>query len=347
VNRGWPTPEEERLLIAAERAHVPLANPPWIRSRLFTRIAFFVMTLMGTSAFFGLISLVANRHAGFWMLALVAGVVGELLIRGKRLFGAGPEEALWFIGSMAAVVAVLDSGGITSDVVIISVLFATAFAVAGLRLLNPLFTTCAFLALLPMLVDRQSREVAGTFCLAVTIAALGISMRELRRPSVNSMLEWLICVMPFAAYVCLSLDSFLSLSQPFRPGIVATFLLLAAVFVFAGLRRRLHTPLFAAMPCVVLVAYECRHVTGMSLETRLILWGALLFAAAFIAERLLHGRRIGITSDAVDTSAAADLLGLGGAAVAGLQVHQPGPAAEPSHTGGGGEFGGAGASGDY
>jgi hypothetical protein len=348
MSRGWPTVEEERLLVAAEQAHVRLAERPWIRSRLFTRIAFFILTLMGVSAFFGMISLVADYHAGFWMLAIVAGVAAELLIRGKRLFGAGPEEALWMTCTLAVLASLLD-GLRSPGIVTICLLAAMAFAVAGLRVLNPLFTTCAWIVLLPMIIDKQSKEVAATYCIVVAAAALAVYLLELRRPSVNAMLEWLICVMPAIAYVCLSVDTFFSPHWAFRPGIAALFLLLAAMFVYAGLRRRLHAPLFAAMPCVVIVAYECRHLTGLSLEMRLILWGALLFVGAFIAERLLHGRRSGITSDVLETGGNADLLGLAGAAAAGLQVHQTSPAAavEPSPQGGGGEFGGAGASGDY
>jgi hypothetical protein len=349
MNHGWPAVEQERLLAAAEQAHVRLTERPWIRSRLFTRIAFFILTLMGVSAFFGLISLVADYHAGFWMLAIVAGVAGELLIHGKRMFGAGPEEALWITCTLAVLASVLD--GLRSlDVVTICILAALAFFVAGLRVLNPIFTTCAWIALLPMIIDKQSKEVAAAYCIVVAVAALAVYLVELRRPSLNAMLEWLFCVMPAIAYLCVTLNSWLAPYSAFRPGIAALFLLLVAAFVYAGLRRRLHAPLFAAMPCVVIVAYECRHLTGLSLEMRLILWGALLFVVAFVAERLLHGRASGITSDAVETGGNADLLGLAGAAAAGLQVHQPGPAspaAEPSPQGGGGEFGGAGASGDY
>jgi hypothetical protein len=347
-NRWRPTVEEERLLIAAQRAHVRLADPPWIRSTFFTRVAFFILTCMGVGALSGLLEVFArNPHVVRWILGIVAIGLGEALIRTKRLFGSGPEEALWVIGVLALLWAVIDRSG-NDDLVFICTLAAIAFAVAGWRLLNPALTTCALLAVVPMIYEKQSHELAAYYCVAVALTAALLLTRSVRRPSWNAALEGAMGVLPVVGYFCISFDLFGSPDR-FRPEIAGLFLLVIGAFLFVGLRWRLHAPLIAAMPCLAIVGYECRHLTGLSLEARLIVWGALLFVVAFIAERRLRGRRHGFTSDAAGSADAFGVVELAGVAAAGLAVHQPASttSGETTQQGGGGTFGGAGASGDY
>ena len=99
------------------------------------------------------------------------------------------------------------------------------------------------------------------------------------------------------------------------------------------------------MLCVACTAYELRRLTGLSLETRLIVWGCVLLVVSIILERYLREARGRITSRRLrEESDSVGILGIAGSAV--LTPHSP-PKAAPSFEGGGGRFGGGGATGQY
>ena len=99
------------------------------------------------------------------------------------------------------------------------------------------------------------------------------------------------------------------------------------------------------MLCVACAAYELRRLTGFSLETRLIVWGCLLLLVSIVLERYLREPRSGITSRKVrDEDDYAGILGIAGSAV--LTPHSAAKGA-PAFDGGGGRFGGGGATGQY
>ena len=99
------------------------------------------------------------------------------------------------------------------------------------------------------------------------------------------------------------------------------------------------------MLCMACSAYEFRRLTGLSLEGRLMLWGCVLFCASIALERYLRVTRAGITSRQVRGEGdSAGFLAMGGSAV--LTPNSP-PQAAPSFEGGGGRFGGGGASGEF
>ena len=99
------------------------------------------------------------------------------------------------------------------------------------------------------------------------------------------------------------------------------------------------------MLCVACTAYELRGLTGLSPEIRLIVWGFVLLIVSIILERCLRDARGGITSRRLrEDSDSVGLLGIAGSAV--LTPHSP-PKAAPSFEGGGGRFGGGGATGRF
>jgi uncharacterized membrane protein YgcG len=97
--------------------------------------------------------------------------------------------------------------------------------------------------------------------------------------------------------------------------------------------------------CVACTAYELRALSGLSLETRLIVWGCVLLVVSIILERYLQKARFGVTSRRLrEESDSAGILGIAGSAV--LTPHSS-PKATPSFEGGGGQFGGGGATGQF
>lgn len=114
------------------------------------------------------------------------------------------------------------------------------------------------------------------------------------------------------------------------------------IFLAAGIHFRLRIVLLAFAVSMAIAAIEFRHQIPLSDETCLIFAGAIVLAAAGILMRALRGRDRGFVLDAerheLDEA---------------LQIAATLPLATPSATptrptpAGGGEFGGAGASGQF
>jgi hypothetical protein len=354
MSRLMPSIDEERTAAAASLADVTLPAPAWRRSRPISRITFFVLTLLAVGAFVLLLGLFAGPERLPFVCVVTASVslcLAETLIVRMKMFGAGPEEALWvsaMISIAVLIVTNVTSLHFESDLLI----FAIAIGTAGLRMRNAFFTTLALPGTLPFIWREYGHDSSAVAALAVALVATIVAMSKLRRPSSQAMADFAMIVMPVAAFACLKTDLAWSDSQPIDLRSTAIFTALALLFVTTGLVRRMHAPLIAAMPCVVIVAWECRHLTGLVFEWRLILWGAMVLVASVIAERLLRGRTRGLTSDELQTRPEIALIDIAAPAIAGMQVHSASAHTTPTdHLGGssGGRdsFGGAGASGDY
>jgi hypothetical protein len=225
-----------------------------------------------------------------------------------------------------------------------------ALAIAGLRLLNPLFTTLSVLAFV-LALDAPPLG-AGLACYGIGLAALVAGAYRYQRPSYDSMLDWLIVVMPVAGYYWSASGSGLSVATDYLHAAPSAWVVPISSMTFAGfalatgLRRRAHAPIIAAMLCVACCAYELRKLTGLSLEARLITWGCVLLLVSITIERYLRIPRGGITSRPLRAEGESlGILGIAGSAV--LTPHSPPSAATSSFDGSGGRFGGGGASGQY
>jgi hypothetical protein len=241
-------------------------------------------------------------------------------------------------------------------------LVATALALAGWRLLNPLLTTVAAVLASGSLALALARgmfegvEGAGQTCFALAFIVLAAGARRFERPSHDRMLDWLVVVMPVVGFFWLSLNRTGPLTlQVLRDGALPAFLPLLLVSTFGlaalatGLRRRTHAPLFAALAAVPLLAWELRAVTGLAPHWRLILWGGLGLAVAIGLERALRHARDDLTSrDLGEPDAALELAQLGSAALATPPGGTAGTGpSSPAVEGQGGGFAGGGASGRY
>jgi hypothetical protein len=362
-----PTIAEERWRVLAQRypslqslARDAAQAGPWKYATLLTRCLFFVLGLFAASLAYGVI-----RLLGFPVAGLVTGLVligvAEWLIRTRHLFASGIEESLWSVG--AAMLAYelfrqLLSGSDATGVL----LMATALALAGWRLLNPLLTTVAAVLVslwLAILVGRgwslAHFEDAGYACFAIGFIALAAGAWRFQRPSYDYMVDGLVVVMPAIGYVWLTVNrngplTLQTLGEGDLPPLLPLLLVVAfgCIALLTGLRRRTHAPLIALLACVPMLAYELRALTGLALQWRLILWGSIGLLVAIVLERALRGARAGITSLHLEESGTAlELAQLGSAAIATPSIGASGAAPAPDVEGQGGGFGGGGASGRY
>jgi len=365
---AWqPSAAEERWLALAARRRglrqVPLLvarSGGWRSVGFWTRCALFFIGQVATGTMVRLFSLL---HVPRPLLAagLASVAVAEWLIRRRRLVAAGIEEVLEAAGLLLVVIDVLTHVGGRSEVAA-ALLVAAAFAAAGLRLLNPLFTTLAALALsfaldlaiarAPAASGQAAATAASLGCLLVALLALLAGATSLQRPSHDRMLDWLVVAMPLAAYLWSAggRNGFAAVDylQRHAPAQLLTPLLplaFALVALAVGVHRRTHAPLLAFMTCTACVAYELRGVAHWPPEAWLIAWGSTALALAVALDRYLRRPRRGFSSRQLsDGAGALDLLELAGAA---RLTPQAAPQPARGMTPGGGGFGGGGASGDY
>jgi hypothetical protein len=303
------------------------------------------------------------RILHLWHTPMVAGLVvlgvAEWLILGKRFFASGLEEALEVIGLLLIAVDRVNVPGELQ----IGLLAGAVFVASGLKLLTPLFTTLGAIALSIAFDARTllsgpgfeyARHVpASLFCFAVAALALGLGSLPFRRPSHDRMLDWLVVALPGVGYLWaaeshvfgapvdyLHHPALIQLVAPLAP---LTFGIAA---VASGIRRRTHAPLLAFMLCVVCTAYELRGVSGLPLETRMIVWGLTAFVVAGALSRWLRTARGAITSQALrDDTGSASLVEMAGAVAIAPNVRPASPS--QAFEGAGGQFGGGGASGRW
>jgi uncharacterized membrane protein YgcG len=189
---------------------------------------------------------------------------------------------------------------------------------------------------------------------ALATLALVLGAREYRRPSHDRMLDWLVATLPVAAYARpATWNVYEALAIPggggtVRLATVGLLLALAAALLVAGLRRRRHAPLIGFMGCIACLAIELHGATALATETWLIVCGLVALVAGVVLDRYLREPRNGITSAALSSrEGPLDLLQTAGAAVLAQRTAGDAPDSKNSVAGGGGRFGGGGASGSY
>jgi hypothetical protein len=347
-----PTPQQERWMVTASRLRLGLDHGGiaeriggWTAPSLIARCAFFVLGAVAAGLTIAVFDLM---YIPMLLAGLTLLIAAEWLVLRKHLFHAGIEEALWAAGLFAVVLQVMQPSvyfGVRS-----AALVALVLAIAGLRLLNPLFITLAAAAVscaMAMAGEhtpgmRQTMTVlAGGFCYATAATALFAGRLELRRPSHDQMLNWLVVIMPLGGYLWLASEH----AVVIRVFAALASAILGVAALVLGLRRRTHAPLIACLVCFGCVAYELRNLTALSLKMKLVLWGSAALLAALGLDRYLRTPRRGITSSQVsDDGGIVDIAQSAGAAALSPPAAQR---ADAPFAGGGGKFGGGGAGGTY
>jgi hypothetical protein len=348
-----PTAEQERCIEAASRLHLSRDLPwvvqragGWIAPSTIARCAFFVLGVVAgglTGAVFELL------HGAVFVAGLVMLIAAETLIRRKHLFHAGIEEALWAGGLLAVVLDLMEPPG--GSGVSAAIFIALTLAIAGMRLLNPLFTALAAVAASVAidlagghrLIGEPSTAIApGVFCYGAGALALLAGRMQIRRPSHDHMLDWLVVSMPLCGFLWLAAEHPASGIRVLA-ALLSLGMGIAALMI--GLRRRTHAPLLSFLVCAGCLAYELRDLTALPLKLKLIMGGSAVLVAAVALERYLRTPRRGITSVQVgEGSHALEILQLAGVAMLSPKAA---PAADGQFKGQGGSFSGGGADGSY
>jgi hypothetical protein len=370
---SWrPSPDEERWLAVASkwgpavpRAALADRMAGWRSTGPLARIALFALGLVAAALLFGVLGL--GSETMLLVAGLVATLAAEWLTVRKRLYASGIEEGLTVAGFLmiglwiAAEVMPAPSRGDTSLHTFVVIAAAGA---AGLRRLNSFVTTCAAVGLVYWLgstglahaldaaIGRGMTALVAGCALAAVALALGA--REYRRPSHDRMLDWLAATLPIASYAqyprvaAFEAAAVANGAGTARLVVVALLLVLGAAMLTTGLRRRRHAPLWGLLGCVTAVAIELRAAVPVAPETWLIAWGQLALIAGVTLERYLREPRSGLTSASLTKGEGPlDLLQIAGSALLAHRAGPEAPSAEPRFEGGGGKFGGGGASGRY
>jgi len=372
MSRWRPSPDEERwLAVASElgsavpRGAVAERTGGWRNTGLLARIALFVLGFIAAVLLFGVLGV--GSVTNLLVAGLIAVLAAEWLTVSKRLHASGIEEGLCVAGFLlvGAWITTLSEGGprFAGGSLDTLVLIAAA-AAAGLRLLNPLVTTCAAVGFVywagstetARALDQAIGGGVSAVILGCVLAALALALgaREYRRPSHDRMLDWLVATLPIAAYAqhatwsTYALARFAGGAGSGRLATVVLLLALGAAMLVAGLRRRRHAPLLGFMGCVACLAVELRLATTLATETWLILYGLAALVAGVALDRYLRQPRNGLTSAPLDSrEGPLDLLQTAGAAVLAQRTAPETPPSRPTVTPGEGQFGGGGASGNY
>ncbi len=315
--RVMPTVAEERNAGAAARLGES-APGPWRRNGPILSLVFFFLTALGVAAAWALTSILRLPEGLTVGVAAIA--FAEILILRGRFFGTGVESALWLCGLFALITELPRSGRPEAILVV-----AAAAAVAGLRVRNPYFGALAVILAL---------SYFGTaIALGVGLVALIALAREWRRPSTETLWIAVLLVAPVTAAVMGQLQ----LSRAWA----AVYAAFAVAALFAGVRLREHAPLLASGIALIIAVIEARM--PIALEWQLLTGGAILVAMSAALTRALRRNDRGFVTTPASFTAHDE--GLETAATLALQPQAEAPTASPA--GGGGSFGGAGATGKF
>jgi hypothetical protein len=309
----------------------------------------------------------AGNETTLLVAGLIATVAAEWLTVTRRLYASGIEEGLGVAGYLlvgAWIATQLEPLSGFASASLGTLVLIVAGGAAGLRRLNAFVTACAVIALLSWVgttaAARAIDAVIGGGLTALLLgaalaaSALALGAREYRRPSYDRMLDWLVATLPIAAYAQYASWSALDPTAlevadgGGRPVAIVLLLALGAAMLWAGLQRRRHAPLWGFLGCVAGLAVELHGALAFAIETWLILCGLVALTAGVALERYLRTPRNGLTSVPLTRrEGPLDLLQIAGAALLARRAGPEAPPAESTFEGGGGRFGGGGASGSY
>ena len=332
--QGWFRAE---LIDEATRSRIrESARTSWKPSSLFSRLVFFVLTLVCIGAFWALMDLTDIPFPGV-ITAVISIALAEFLIVRRRFFHIGPEEGL-YLGGLIALVTDFGVNDIN-----MALLLAAAALVAGIRVGNDLFIVgAALLVAVYLYLKLKSGSIAAGYCIALAALSYGALIRPVARPSWARTLASMIVILP-AAFLFHIAGASSHVSPLTRLG----FAVLALLFIAAGLRARFHSAILSGMILLGLVIWNLSPLLALPGEAQLIGWGLLGLGIAIGIEQWLRRSRSGITARRLLDPEGFGVLEAASVGVLGA-TSTPG---EPDRTAqlkpGDGEFGGGGATGHY
>lgn len=286
------------------------------------RIFLFVLTAFGVASLYGFCTLL-QLPAG-WVTMAISLAAAEWLILRHKFQRRGVEEALWICGLIAFIVSLPSSGKPEAILA-----FVAAFAIAGIRLRHEFFGTAAICLGIVYLAAKDWELLAVIVGVTIGVVAALLSDRRL--------FFWTAIAAPLTAYCSRANHA------PDR-AVIAIFAALAVVDLGIGIRWRQRAPLIAGAMSCALVAIEARELIDIAVEWKLLIAGSVLFAIATTLMRTLRNHTTGITVTPASSPEAFEVLEVAATLPLASNLASATPSAAER---GGGEFGGAGASGDY
>ena len=293
---------------------------PWRTNGIIAQCFFFVLTCIAIGAFYGLVD------SGLFVGA-VAIVLAEVLIS-RRWFFTGVEAALW-LGGVFALISELPRSGTPESMLVL----AAASGIAGARVRNPIFGAVAAIF---VMVYFEKRLDAGTLCaLAIAFGACIALLRPWRRPSTEALWIAFALVLPVAGRF--------TADAKWRPVTIALYAVFGAIVLLLAIARRHHALFLSAMAAIAIAAADLAERIQAPPEAKFAIAGIALLAIAFAISRALRDRTHGFVLTPLELTPVDEAMELG--ATVSLQPSVPEGA--PQSATGGGNFGGAGARGDY
>lgn len=313
--------EHERALMLAS-IDAEAAKVPHRTHGILLRTTLFVLTAIGVLAL--------TFYTKEWIAGVIAIAVAEFLILVRRWYWTGVEEALWFGGVLSLIAALPNTG---SDEALLVV--AAGLALAGARVRNPLFGAAAASFVAGYFEKRFDLGVVSALVIAL-VAAFGL-LRTWRRPS-N---EWL-CI---AVAIVLPWVGYSEAGAEWRTATIALYAAYGLVTFFLALRYRHHALFLCGAIGIGIAGIELSRLTTFPMEAKLAASGALLLAGSWLVSRALRDRVTGFVATPAALTPFDNELEIA-ATLAAMPRETP-PEDSGQRMEGGGEFGGAGATGKY
>lgn len=296
----------------------------WKSNSIGVQVVFFFLTCLGLGAFYGFWELIAD---GGFITALVAIALAEYLIDVRGWFGTGVESALW-IGGLMSAITLLPSSNRAEGLLV----FAAAFAIAGVRVRNPIFGAAAVVF---VAVYFEEKLDAGVL-VAIVIASLALLalLRTWQRPSTEWLLIMVAVVLPVAGWPMAD--------AKWQVMTIALYAAFGGVSLLLALWKRHHAMFVGGAIGITVASVEIGKRIATPLEVKLAAGGAFLLAMSWIVARVLRDRTHGFVMTPAKLTPMDEALQV--AATVVLAPREPEIAAPKGE--GGGSFGGAGATGE-
>jgi hypothetical protein len=322
--------EERTRLLRARLAEEKLLTPelaarlavPWRTNGVIVQCVFFFLTCLAMGAFYGMCNVMDLDGEGI-VTGIAAIAAAEILINVKKWWATGVEIALW-VGGLFALITELPSSGSPEAMLVLG----AACAIAGRRVRNPIAGAAA--AVFVMMWAEKRFDLGVVAALAMALGAIVLLLRTWQRPST----EWLL----IAIAVVLPVAGWFTADAIWRNVTILLYAAFATIALVLALKNRHHALFFAAMIGFVPVLFETGRLLPLREELELAIAGASLLALAFVVTRRLKDRTSGFVATKTKYDETLETLV--------TITSAPAPHISAPQPTGGGNFGGAGASGN-
>jgi hypothetical protein len=313
--------EHERRWILRDLAPMEI---PWRSHGLLLRCVLGVLTLAGAWLVWLLLDAFDVPKPGLF-IGPAALLIAEALIRLRRWWWTGVEEALWLAGTFALVSALPESGAPEANLVL-----ALAAAIAGWRVRNPLFGAFAAIFIAQYFEDRFDLGVIAAIVIA--FGAVLALLRTWRRPST----EWLF----IAIAVALPIAGRFHADEVWRDTTIAVYAAFAIATLFLAIRKRHHALFVSGGIAAVIAAVDAAEKIDAPAEAKFAFAGVLLLVGSWLISKALKNNTTGFVTTPAKLTPIDDELQIAATLATPQQDFD-------QRMESGGEFGGAGATGKY